>query len=246
MRLSYARASAIFCISDYTKQQLCRAGLSSRALHTVPLGRSPLPVATPAGLRAVSARFGISHVHFPIVLTVGAIKPRKGQLDTLHAVALLRERYPNILYIAVGSGHNTEYHEQLTKCAKDNDLNHNLKIIADIDDDELSALYEISTLLALNSTTDEQTHHFEGFGLAVIEAAGYGKPAVGSLDSGIQDSIRHGETGYLTMQRDPADIACKIVLLLSQYRELSRNALEWSRRFTWKETVSTYIKYYSM
>lgn len=45
---------------------------------------------------------------------------------------------------------------------------------------------------------------FEGLGIAPLEAAAYGIPALGYATSGLKESIRHRETGYLLEPGSPA------------------------------------------
>ena len=56
---------------------------------------------------------------------------------------------------------------------------------------------------------------FEGYGIAVIEAALCGKPAVVSAGSGLGEAIVAGETGVLVREDDPPDTARAIAELLA-------------------------------
>ena len=53
------------------------------------------------------------------LLTVGDIKRRKGQLDSLRAAQLLGNVHPRWKYIVVGSDGDKYYLEQIRKFAKD-------------------------------------------------------------------------------------------------------------------------------
>jgi phosphatidylinositol alpha-1,6-mannosyltransferase len=56
---------------------------------------------------------------------------------------------------------------------------------------------------------------FEGYGIAVLEAALCGKPAVVAANSGLLEAIVEGETGLSVPENDPARTADAIVSLLS-------------------------------
>ncbi len=99
-------------------------------------------------------------------------------------------------------------------------------------------------MFALNSRTDPETHHFEGFGAVITEAYQFGKPAVGSSNSGIEDAIQDGKTGYLTKQQNPQDIAEKIEKILQDYDSFSANAKKKYADFDWAKTAATYIDFY--
>jgi glycosyltransferase involved in cell wall biosynthesis len=244
MRRAYGRAQKIFCISDYTSHELAAAGVSDKKLLTVLQGSSHLPEISEEEIAEYRTRYRISEDHKPLVLTVGAIKDRKGQIETLKAVEILKDRYPNILYVALGSV-ASNYADGLRSYASTHHLNDNLIIVDDADDRILSFFYSICDVFALNSNTDKLHHHFEGFGLVIVEAYQFGKPAVGSKDCGIESAIQDGVTGLLTEQRNPDDIAQKIAMIMEGYDVFANNARLAYKTFNWEKTVATYMEFYT-
>jgi glycosyltransferase involved in cell wall biosynthesis len=86
----------------------------------------------------------------------------------------------------------------------------------------------------------------EGWGLIVTEANAMGTPAIGYDVPGLRDSIRHRETGITVVEKTPAAMAQQTVSLLRDSDRLfkySRNALEFSRQFSWDNTVSLFEKF---
>ena len=70
-----------------------------------------------------------------------------------------------------------------------------------------------------------------------------GTPAIGYDVPGLRDSIRHGETGITIMEKTPAAMAQQAISLLMDPHRLSkysRNALEFSRQFSWDKTVNLF------
>jgi glycosyltransferase involved in cell wall biosynthesis len=53
----------------------------------------------------------------------------------------------------------------------------------------------------------------EGFGIAFMEAAAFGLPAVGTREGGIPDAVLDGETGILVPPESPEDVAEALTLL---------------------------------
>lgn len=53
----------------------------------------------------------------------------------------------------------------------------------------------------------------EGFGIAFVEAAAFGVPAVGSRSGGIPDAVVDGETGILVPEESPGDLADALIFL---------------------------------
>ena len=243
MRRAYQAADGIFCISAYAKSQLLLASVSTSKTTVVHLGSDKLPVLSPEEEEKYRDELLIDWQRFPVILTVGDIKNRKGQLDTLQAVEQLKKKYPQILYIAVGTS-NLEYVKGMHSYAASHGLTSNFSTISNIDDKKLSFLYSTCTLVALNSNNNEIRHHFEGFGLVIVEGYQFGKPAVGSRDCGIEDAIVDGKTGLLTNQGDSSDIAEKIEHVLENLSFFSHNARMQYATFDWRNTVSEYIAAY--
>lgn len=83
----------------------------------------------------------------------------------------------------------------------------------------------------------------EGWGLSVIEANACGIPAVALKVPGLSDAILDGESGYLA--NSPEDMVSKIAKLLKNSplrREMGRNALAWSREFSWEKTADQFLE----
>jgi len=245
LRIAYRKADAVFAISDYIKGRLLEKMPDLKNITTVYLGLTPLPVLDEGEIQKYKKRFYILNQN-PILLTVGEIKERKGQFDTLQAVLVLREKFPNILYLIVGSDKDSAYAGKIRRFISDNSLEENAKIINDARyDKELSFFYTISTIFLLNSRNDDEHGHFEGFGLAMLEAASFGKPVVGSLNCGVAEAMKDGYNGYLANQADSVDIAQKVEKTLAgNYQSLSENSKSFVRRFTWQKTVSEYLRHY--
>jgi len=85
---------------------------------------------------------------------------------------------------------------------------------------------------------------FEGYGIAVVEAALCGKPAVVSGDSGLEEAVLDGETGLVVPQNDPTATASAIIRLLTDeklYFRLAEQArLRALSEQTWDHRVGEY------
>jgi glycosyltransferase involved in cell wall biosynthesis len=237
-----SKAAEIFCISNYTLS-LIKSRVTRAHTSLVYWGTTKLPRISEKEVQQYKQFHKIKPIQSPIIITVGQIKHRKGQLDTLRAIRELKLIYPHILYIAIGSTSDHEYVKTMTDYAENNHLNDNFKIINNQKaDEELSFFYSISDIFAMNSNNDGD--HFEGFGLVFLEAAQFGKPAVGSSNCGIEDAIVDGVTGYLTRQGDSQDIANKIELLLKNRGPMGEKARERAKGITWQKTVDHHLNSY--
>jgi len=85
----------------------------------------------------------------------------------------------------------------------------------------------------------------EGWGLNIIEANALGIPAVAYNVPGLCDSVKDHETGLLAEGGNAEDLAEKTITLLtdnSLRERFSKNALEYSRQFSWDKTSDSFIK----
>ncbi|HYC82962.1 MAG TPA: glycosyltransferase family 4 protein [Candidatus Paceibacterota bacterium] len=240
MKLAYRRANKIFCISRYVKGEIEKR-ISLPNLEVVHLASDPLPSLSEEEIESKKEKYQIRNAS-PVLLTVGAIKHRKGQLDTVRAVALLKDRYPDILYLLIGS-EEVYYANHIREYAKEKGLERNVRILSDIKSDEdLAFFYSISDVFLLNSRNDGR--HFEGFGLVFLEAANQGRPVIGSRGCGIEDALEDGYNGYLAEQGNAEDVRDKVMKALAQSESLGLNSREFASRFSWVKTVDSYIRYY--
>jgi len=242
LRLAYRKSKSIFCISDFVLNRLLMLLPGVRA-KTVFMGTTKLPQISSIKSERIKEEYNLT-TQRPIILTVGDIKHRKGQLDTLKSLQLIKSKYPNFLYVMVGDDADKYYLQEIKSYAKKENLEKNILIISQMYDDEvLSFFYSACDLFALNSNSEND--HFEGFGLVLLEAAQFGKPVVGSSDCGIESALSNGKNGYLTRQGDHEDISKKITDILENHKEeFGKNSLDFFQRFSWNKTVETYYKSY--
>ena len=141
-----------------------------------------------------------------IVLTVGRLHPRKGQLETLQALQMLPPGVKRGLeYWVVGGGRTraATRTSSATLAAEDQDLT--VRFFGNIPDEELADVYERSDIFALTSVSHGQG--IEGFGLVYLEAAAYALPIVAHRIGGVAEAVRDGVTGLLVTPERPAELA---------------------------------------
>jgi glycosyltransferase involved in cell wall biosynthesis len=81
----------------------------------------------------------------------------------------------------------------------------------------------------------------EGWGLVNIEANTVGTPVVAYDVSGCRDSIKNGNTGIIVKEGDykaMADVCIELVMNTKNYKKISTNALNWSKRFRWHDATN--------
>ncbi len=236
VRRLIARASRVSTLSNYT-QELLLANFPEAA-DKIFLTRGALRsdfVVVPARPPAGAADNTGDKI---IILSVGRLHPRKGQLVTLQALqmlpAVVRAR---LEYWIVGSQNKAGYEERLRACAAAcPDLT--VRFFGNLPDDELSEVYDRADIFAMTSVNHE--HSIEGFGLVYLEAAAHALPVVAHDVGGVSEAVLNGVTGLLVPPKRPAQLAAAFEKLI--HDEALRKALgsagrDWASRNCWKQSA---------
>jgi glycosyltransferase involved in cell wall biosynthesis len=223
-------ASAICPVSHGTEARLryyYSQSIAHTAVHVIANG-------TDAAKRI--ARADVETRHWPadpMVLSVGGVKPRKGHATSLRAFSILQEQFPQARYSIAGREPATEYRRELEGIIQQENIR-NVEFLGVVDDATLDRLYRESSMFVLLAQEEEK--HFEGFGLAYLEAGAYGLPVIGTTTGGIPDAVKDGETGILVPPTDPA-VAGEAMIRLAKDPSLSRKiglaGRAWAEELTW-------------
>lgn len=172
-----------------------------------------------------------------VVLTVGRLHPRKGQLLTLQALQALAPRFRNrIEYWIVGEHSRRHYEQTLRETASRSDLK--VRFFGDLPDDELDRIYDRADIFAMTSIDYRQS--VEGFGLVYLEAAAHGLPVVAHTIGGVSEAVVDGVTGLCVPPDHPAQLTAAFERLISDdglRRRLGEAGRTWSRRNTWSKSA---------
>jgi glycosyltransferase involved in cell wall biosynthesis len=175
-----------------------------------------------------------------VVLTVGRLHPRKGQLLTLKALhALAPEVRARIEYWIVGSQSKNNYETTLrATAARRPDLI--VRFLGNLPDDELSEIYDRADIFAMTSVNHGNS--VEGFGLVYLEASAHGLPVVAHDVGGVSEAVLHGVTGLLVPPDRPAQLAAAFEQLVfdeTLRRRLGESGREWATRNCWRKSAET-------
>ena len=225
-------ATRVSTLTRYTRNLLCQYFPEAR-------GKILL---TPGALRsdfAVVAPKLVTDKPRLVVLTVGRLHPRKGQLETLRALqALAPEFRRRVEYWLVGSHHRHAYEEVLRDAAAQSDLV--VRFLGDIPDAELGTIYDQADIFAMTSVHQEQS--VEGFGLVYLEASGRGLPIVGHAIGGVREAVVNGVTGLLVPPHRPAQLTAAFERLITDSalrKRLGDAGQVWAQRHRWEGAVAS-------
>jgi phosphatidylinositol alpha-1,6-mannosyltransferase len=239
LRWSYAKAKAMICVSEYTRERMEAAGIRSQLTVVIPNGGDsylfkPLPSEEISEFRK---SLGLENAK--IVLTVGKVSERKGQDVMIRALPHVLEKVPDTHYFIVGSPALQNHFADLGRKLGVSEFVHFTGVV----EPEILLRYfnACDLFVMLSRHTDSQ---YEAYGIAVIEAALCGKPAVVTANSGLRESIIPDRTGMLVPENDESAAAEAVIRLLQNQdlrqrmgRAARENALQ---NATWEQRAQSY------
>jgi glycosyltransferase involved in cell wall biosynthesis len=179
----------------------------------------------------------------PIVISVGAIKPRKGYAASVRAIARVQQRRPSLRYRIIGSVDQPDYLDQLRRLAVETGAR--VEFLTEVSDAELDRHYRDATLFLL--APEQRGLVFEGFGLVYLEAGAYGLPVVATRTGGVADAVRDGETGLLAPPGDVETLSAHVLALLEDPARAARIGQanrQWAEHLTWRRYAAEQRRIY--
>lgn len=181
----------------------------------------------------------------PVLLSVGDVKPRKGQDTSLEAFAIIKKWYPEAQYWIVGDPHKSSpFYQQLEKFIQENNLE-DARFLGHVTDQELEHCYQEASVFVL--TPRQVGVHFEGFGLVYLEAGAYGLPVVATRSGGVAEAVIDGQTGLLAEEGDAGGVASALIKLVEDQglaKRLGQANRQWAETLTWERAAEEQVKVY--
>lgn len=234
MRWAYRRSKKILIVSEFTKREIEKSGFKLRDAVIVPVG------------------VDISYFHpilskermlpYPFILTVGALKDRKGYHFTIPAFGLIVKEFPDLKYVIIGGKSMLSYYKMVGDMLKNLGLKDKLVFLDKVKDDDLLRYYNDAKIYVQTSATEPDS--IEGFGMVYLEASACGIPTIGAYNTGAEGAIKNNETGIL-VRHDPKDIADAMRKILTDEnfsKKLGNNGIKWAEKFNWPNVVRAYLE----
>ena len=217
------RASAVICVSDFTRREFERVVGAGTPTHVVHNGVHP-------------SWFDISRDDVmssprPYIVFVGLAKPHKNLVGLLRAFAMICDRVPHDL-VVVGSRHDALRTSDRRIEGASAALRGRVRFAEHLDLASLQQCVAGADVLVQPSLC-------EGFGLPPLEAMAAGTPClVSSIDPLVEVC---GDAATYCDPRDPADIARRLLELLENRearQELSSRGRERAHAFSWDRAAT--------
>jgi phosphatidyl-myo-inositol dimannoside synthase len=231
----YKGADAIIANSRHTKELLELIGVRPERIHVIHPGVNAAEFrATEDARRTVRQRHRLGEA--VTLLTVGRLQRRKGQDMVIKALPLIKERFPKVKYLIVGTG---EAHASLQRLAQDHGVREDVVFAGSISDGDRAAYYAACDLFL---TPNRQIGaDIEGFGIVFLEAGAAGKPVIGGKSGGTGEAIIEGVTGVRVEGESVEAVAEAVIDLLAHPEKAramgERGRLRVETEFNWESVV---------
>jgi glycosyltransferase involved in cell wall biosynthesis len=146
----------------------------------------------------------------PLILSVGRLVEKKGYLDLIAALQLVKERGGRFQCAIYGEG---PLQEEIARAIEACGLAGWVNLLGPVDQTQLLSIFQRATLFALTPTVTEDGDR-DGIPNVLTEAMAVCLPVVSTMAAGIPELITHNQNGLLYTPHDINGIATGIMELL--------------------------------
>lgn len=175
----------------------------------------------------VLVKYGITR---PYILSLCTLEPRKNLIRLLRAYEIIRSKLKENVQLVFVGGLGWKYEELLKEIDK-NQFKNSIIITGYVPDEDLPFLYSNAEVFVYPS-------FYEGFGLPVLEAMGFGTPVVTSNVSSLPEV--GGDAALYCNPYDVESIAYgieQILMSTTLQKQLREKGLQRSKLFSWEKTA---------
>lgn len=237
-RRALERVDLLVCQSAATRDAMAR------------LARLPSHRVLPGGVRprsfcdATSANDGPAH---PVVLTVGAVKRRKGHDRALETLVRAAGRMGRpVHWVVVGqTDADRPWFDEVARRATEASPSVAAEWLGRADEDTLRAWYRRASLFLLLPVDDRGA--FEGLGLVLLEAAAAGLPSVTWAGGGAAEAVLDDRTGLVVANGDIEAAATAVARVLADDElrgRLSAGARAFAAERSWERLATELSAHY--
>jgi glycosyltransferase involved in cell wall biosynthesis len=225
----YLRSVDAFVFNSQTTRQAVAglAGCRQPSLVAYPAGDRLKPRLAADQIAARTRSAGPLQLFF-----LGNVIPRKGLHLLLEAASRLPRRSWSLAVagdLEVDKAYARRIRRQVKACA----LEQNVRFLGPLKEHALIERFSTSHVLVVPSS-------YEGFGIAYLEAMGFGLPAIATTAGAAGEIITPGQDGYLVPPGDAPALAACLGRLVEDRQTLLAMSLAARRRYeshpTWEET----------
>ena len=224
--------TSVIANSEFTLKLLTKFNLHKTLLNKIYPGVSDLKNIKEKKISTITGS--------PIVLTLARLEKRKGHINVIKSIKLLKNEFKNIQYVIAGTGPELK---NLKKEVKNSELEKNVIFLGNINDSEKKFIFSKTNLLVMPTIDESEKKSIEGFGIVYLESALYGIPSIASNVGGTPEAVLHNKTGIIINKIDELENTIKELLINNEKRnflgsQAKKRAIE---KFNWDDVSKEYI-----
>ncbi|MBU0597837.1 glycosyltransferase family 4 protein [Patescibacteria group bacterium] len=214
--------------SQYTKNSLIKSGIDNNKIEVVHNG---------IDFQLINS-INVEQKNDFSVCSVTRLVDYKRVIDLLHAVALVKNKFPDVKCNIIGSGPELNNLKNAVKKLK---IELNVNFLGFVDEyREVISEIKKSNVFCLTSTV-------EGFGIVIAEAMACGTPVVATDISPIREVTKNGQGAILFKPKDVQALSKAIIKIFGDRQianDLSKKGKEISLNYNWNNLAELTLKIY--
>lgn len=230
--LAARSADRLIAISEFTRQGLLRLGADERRIVGIPNGVNYEQFAKPVGRPSQASADLKTGEYF---LFIGRLVARKGVGTLLRAFAQIQS---DVRLAIAGDG---DQRRELEALCGELGLTGRVHFLG-------AVRGELKTYLFQNTiATIVPSHHWEAFGLVVVESYASGRPVIVTRHPGLADLVMDEKTGYVVDSESVEQLAGAMAKMIgdpTKTGEMGRAAQMRARDFSWRSVAEKHIALY--
>ena len=239
-RRAFCLAHSVICVSEYTRSRMFELGVHPKNERVIPNGADEDLFHPVSKGQIALFRQQLDLGEKPLLLTVGNVTERKGQDVVIRALPELLKYIPEVHYLLAGL---PTLKKELTNLAKRVGVEDRVHFLGRLDSQTLVTAYNACDVYVMTSR-HSRSGDFEGYGIAAVEAALCGRPAVVSGGSGLEEAIEPDKTGLVVPEDDPSATAAAIARLLQDESLRRKFGLRARERALQEQTWASRVAFY--
>ena len=226
----------ITVVSSYIKERLLDLVPSDfkeeveGKLNVVPMGAPTSLFRNSPDIERLKSKYDIQSKF--VLLFVGRLAEKKGVSYLIEAMPQIVSQNRDVVLMVGGDG---PLRKELEQTTRELGLQEVVRFVGYLAGEKKTDCFSLCDSLIVPSIVAE-SGDTEGLPVVVLEGFAAGKPVIASDVGGIRDVVRDGWNGFLIKQKNPDQIATRVLEVLSDEElraKLSKNALETGKRYDW-------------
>lgn len=240
-RWAFQQVDHVISISKFTAALIAECHIVPRSASIIPCGAddSHFDLVALERVSEFRERYGFDQLS-RLILTVGNVTDRKGQHVVIRALPHVLQEVPEAHYLIAGL---PTMREQFSALAVSLGVADHVHFLGRVPHAELPILMNACDVFAMTSV-NTASGDVEGYGIAAVEAALCGKPAVVSDGSGLAEAVLNEVTGFVVPQNDPEQTAKALITLLKDENLRQRMGMAARERALAEQTWTARAKAY--